>query len=43
MIPFICEIYKIIEVNLFTKQTQIHRHRKETDGYQRRKVWGDIN
>ena len=28
-------------MNLFTKQKQIHRHRKETYGYQRGKGGGD--
>ena len=38
MISFVCGLYKkIIQMNLFTKQKQIHRHRKQTDGYQRRK------
>ena len=32
---------KMIQLNLFTKQKQTHRHRKETQGYQRRKWVGD--
>ena len=31
---------KMIQMNLFTKQKQTHSHRKQTYGYQRRKVWG---
>ena len=31
------ESKKIIQMNLFTKWKQIHRHRKQTYGYQRRK------
>ena len=27
-------------MNLFTKQEQTHRLRKQTFGYQRKKVWG---
>ena len=27
-------------MNLFTKQKQTHRHRKQTYGYQRGKEWG---
>ena len=27
-------------MNLFTKQKQIHRHRKQTYSYQRGKIWG---
>ena len=34
---------KKIQMNLFTKQKQIHRLRKETYGYQRGKVGGRIN
>jgi len=33
----------MIQMNLFTKQTQTHRHRKQTYGYQRRKAGGGIN
>ena len=28
-------------MNLYTKQKQTHRHRKQTDGYQRGGVEGD--
>ena len=31
------ESKKIIQMNLYTKQKQIHRHRKQTYGYQRGK------
>ena len=30
-------------MNLSTKQKKSHRHRKQTYGYQRGKVWGGIN
>ena len=44
MLSLICGIKKMIQVNLFTKQKQTHRHRKQTYGYQRGKntlgVWG---
>ena len=30
-------------MNLFTKQKQTHRHRKQTYGYHRGKVGGGIN
>ena len=30
----------MIQMNLFTKQKQTHRHRKQTYGYQRGKVGG---
>ena len=39
MIPLICGIQKIIQISLYTKQKQTHRHRKQTSGYQ----WGDRN
>jgi len=29
------KILKIVQVNLFTKQKQMHQHRKQTYGYQR--------
>ena len=28
------------QMNLFTKQKQTHRHRKQTYSYQRGKIWG---
>ena len=31
---------KMIQMNLFTKQKQTHRHRKQTYDYQREKGWG---
>ena len=34
---------KMLQVNLFTKQKQTHRLRKQTYGYQRGKVGGGIN
>ena len=33
-------IYKLIQMNLFTKQKQTHRLWKQNYGYQRGKVWG---
>ena len=36
---FYVESKKMIQMNLFTKQKQTHRHRKQTYGYQRVK-WG---
>ena len=35
MISLLCGIRKIVKMNLFTKQKQTHRHRKQTYGYQR--------
>ena len=35
MISLICGIYNMVQVNLFTKQKQTHRHRKQTYGYQK--------
>ena len=35
MISLTCGIKKKIQTNLFTKQKQTHRHRKQTYGYQR--------
>ena len=43
MISLICRILKIIQMNLYTKQKQTHRHRKQTYGYQRGKRRGWIN
>ena len=41
MISLIYEIFKkMIRTNLFTKQKQTHRLRKQTYGYQRGKVGG---
>ena len=33
----------MIQMNLFTKQKQTHRHRKQIYGYQKGKVEGRIN
>ena len=41
MISLICGIWKITQVNLYTKQKQSHRHRKQTHGYQRGKGGGE--
>ena len=40
MISLICEIYNKIQMNLFTKQKQTHKLRKQTYDYQRGKVGG---
>ena len=40
MISLICGIWRIMQINLFTKEKQSHRHRKQTYGYQRGKEWG---
>ena len=32
-----------IQMNLFTKENQTHRHRKQTYGYQRAKDRGKVN
>jgi len=37
------ESKKMIQMNLFTKEKQTHKHRKQTYGYQRGKVRGGIN
>ena len=34
------ESKKMIQMNLFTKQKQTHRQRKQTYGYRRGKGWG---
>ena len=39
----ICGILKMIQMNLFIKQKQTHRHRKQADGYQRGKEPGKTN
>ena len=36
-------LFKMIQINLFTKQKETHRHRKQTYGYQRGKVGGGGN
>ena len=33
MIPLICEIKNMIRIDLFIKQEQTHRHRKQMFGY----------
>ena len=42
-IAYMWNLKKIIQMNLFTKQKQSHRHRKQTYGYQRGKGDGGIN
>ena len=37
------ESKKMVQMNLFTKQKQIHRLQKQTYGYQKGKVGGGIN
>ena len=34
-ITYMWDLKKMIQMNLFTKQKQIHRHRKQINGYQR--------
>ena len=34
-ITYMWNLKKIVQMNLFTKQKQTHRHRKQTYGYQR--------
>ena len=43
MISLICGIQKIVQVNLLIKEKQTHKHRKQTYGYQRGRVEGEIN
>jgi len=43
MTLLLCGIYKIIQVNLDTKQKQTHRHGKQTYGYQRGEGRGRAN
>ena len=38
MMSLICGIRKIVKMNLFTKQKQTHRHRKEAYSYQRQNL-----
>ena len=40
MISLTCRIFKIIQMNLYTKQKETRRHRKQTYGYQRGKGGG---
>ena len=35
IISYICRILKIIQMNIYIKLKQTHRHRKQTYGYQR--------
>ena len=43
-IAYMWNLKKMIQMNLFTKQKQIHRHRKQTYCYQKGKgVEGGIN
>ena len=42
MISLTC-VKKMMQTNLFTKQEQPHRRRKQTHGYERGKQWGGIN
>ena len=34
-ISLTCAVYKIIQMNVYVKQKQTHRYRKQTCGYQR--------
>ena len=40
---YIWNLKKLIQMNLFIKQKQTHRHRKQSYGYQRGEVGGWIN
>ena len=40
-IIYMWNLKKMIQMNLFTKQKQTHRHRKQTYGYQRGKRVGE--
>ena len=42
-ITYMQNLKKMIQMNLFTKQKQTHRLRKQTYGYQRGKIGGGIN
>ena len=42
-ITYTWNLKNMIQMNLFTKQKQIHRHRKQAYGYQRGNVGGGIN
>ena len=39
---YLWNLKKNDKMNLFTKQKQTHRHRKQTYGYQRGEGWGQI-
>ena len=43
MISLTCGIKKIMQMNLFAKWKQTHRHEKQSYGYQRGKGQGGIN
>ena len=43
MISLLCGIENMTQMNLFIKQKQTHRHRKQADGYQRGKEPGKTN
>ena len=43
MISLICGIWKMIQMNLFTKQKQTHRLRKQTYGTKGERGEGGIN
>ena len=43
MISLICEIYKMIKMNLFINQEQTHSHRRHTCGYSRESGEGGMN
>ena len=36
---YMCNLKKMIQMNLFTKQKQTHRHKRQTYGYQRGRGW----
>ena len=43
MMSLTCGIKKIMQMNLFAKWKQTHRHEKQSYGYQRGKGQGGIN
>ena len=40
-ITYMWNLEKMVQMNLFTKQKQTHRQRKQTYGYQKGKPWRD--
>ena len=42
-INYTWNLKKMIQMNLFTKQKQTHRHRKQSYAYQRGKMGGEIS
>ena len=42
-IVYLRNLKRMIQMNLYTKQKQTHRHRKQTYGYQKQKGQGDTN